>query len=66
MLYSESVGGVAQLGERNNRTVEVRGSNPLTSTNGITKARCTRVRRAFIVPISISYGRIAPANRQYQ
>ncbi len=64
MLYSKPVGGVAQLGERNNRTVEVRGSSPLTSTNKLTKARCTRVRRAFSV--SISYGRIAPANRQYQ
>lgn len=33
MLYSASAcGGVAQLGERDNRTVEVRGSSPLTST----------------------------------
>jgi hypothetical protein len=33
MLYSASAcGGVAQLGERDNRTVEARGSSPLTST----------------------------------
>ncbi len=32
MLSSKSLGDVAQLEERNNRTVEVRGSSPLIST----------------------------------
>ena len=31
-MGAQHCGGVAQLGERYNRTVEVRGSNPLTST----------------------------------
>jgi hypothetical protein len=33
MLSSLLPGDVAQLGERDNRTVEVRGSSPLISTN---------------------------------
>ncbi len=33
MLLSSLPGDVAQLGERDNRTVEVRGSSPLISTN---------------------------------
>ena len=32
MVYSGCQGDVAQLGERDNRTVEVRGSSPLVST----------------------------------
>ena len=32
MLSSNQLGDVAQLEERNNRTVEVRGSSPLIST----------------------------------
>ena len=32
MLLSSVPGDVAQLGERDNRTVEVRGSSPLIST----------------------------------
>jgi hypothetical protein len=32
-------GAVAQLGERVNRTDEVRGSNPLSSTDGKRKSR---------------------------
>ena len=31
--HSFRPGAVAQLGERHNRTVEVRGSNPLSSIN---------------------------------
>jgi hypothetical protein len=32
-LFVPAAGAVAQLGERRNRTAEVRGSNPLGSTN---------------------------------
>jgi hypothetical protein len=32
LCYARQTGGVAQLGERNTGSVEVRGSNPLTST----------------------------------
>ncbi len=35
MLSSSSLGDVAQLEERNNRTVEARGSSPLISTYAI-------------------------------
>ncbi len=35
MLSSPIPGDVAQLGERDNRTVEVRGSSPLISTTTI-------------------------------
>jgi hypothetical protein len=31
-ILANALGGVAQLAERNNRTVEARGSIPLTST----------------------------------
>ena len=37
--FSLARGAVAQLGERYNRTVEVRGSNPLSSTAGGVKYR---------------------------
>jgi hypothetical protein len=33
VLYSCALGDVAQLEERDNRTVEARGSSPLISTN---------------------------------
>ncbi len=32
-LEGQRLGAVAQMGERCNRTAEVRGSNPLSSTN---------------------------------
>ena len=35
ILLGNWCGAVAQLGERDNRTVEVRGSNPLSSTNTV-------------------------------
>ena len=38
-------GGVAQLGERDNRTVEVRGSSPLTSTRSRGSSSVGRAQR---------------------
>ena len=40
MLLSSVPGDVAQLGERDNRTVEVRGSSPLISTMYYTLETC--------------------------
>ncbi len=43
VYFFESPGAVAQLGERYNRTVEVRGSNPLSSTAFVRHCREVQV-----------------------
>ena len=42
MVSSTMFGDVAQLGERDNRTVEVRGSSPLISTYQLCLYRCNK------------------------
>src|ERR1700730_16780594 len=57
-LEMDGVGAVAQLGERCPRTAEVRGSNPLRSTNpGLHTAAAHRVHFDWFEGIAAFWGR---------
>ena len=45
-IYAEGVGGLAQLGERYAGSVEVKGPNPLSSTN-VEETLLVRIRNSF-------------------